>query len=36
MSAKPKLTCKVCKQEITKQVYDNCDGMCLECWDDDS
>jgi len=36
MSSNKKFTCKNCGREITKQVYENCEGMCLECWDDDS
>ncbi|MCW3998792.1 MAG: hypothetical protein NWE93_00965 [Candidatus Bathyarchaeota archaeon] len=35
MSTKTKLRCKACGRPITQQVHDNCDGMCLECWDDE-
>lgn len=29
-----KLHCQVCGREISKEDYDNYDGMCWECWDD--
>lgn|GEM_PF-2237688 len=35
MSSNKKLHCKNCGREITKHDDENCDGMCLECWDDE-
>lgn len=26
--------CSVCGREISEDEYDNYDGMCWECWDD--
>jgi predicted nucleic acid-binding Zn ribbon protein len=26
--------CEVCGQKISKEEYEECDGMCWECWDD--
>jgi hypothetical protein len=29
-----KYHCAVCGREISEEDYDNQDGMCWECWDD--
>jgi NMD protein affecting ribosome stability and mRNA decay len=29
-----KLYCSVCGREIDEDEYENFDGMCWECWDD--
>jgi NMD protein affecting ribosome stability and mRNA decay len=35
MSAtKKKRFCEVCGKEIIQQEYEDYDGMCWECWDD--
>jgi hypothetical protein len=31
---KRKHHCEVCGREISQQEYDDHDGMCWECWDD--
>jgi NMD protein affecting ribosome stability and mRNA decay len=31
---KKKHHCEVCGREISQEEYDNYDGMCWECWDD--
>jgi len=30
---KQKVACEVCGREITREDYDNYQGMCWECWD---
>lgn len=29
-----KHNCQVCDREMSQEDYDNYDGMCWECWDD--
>ncbi|MGB9671759.1 MAG: hypothetical protein ACPLZY_01270 [Candidatus Norongarragalinales archaeon] len=32
--SKEKFYCEVCGCEIDEEEYENFDGMCWECWDD--
>jgi hypothetical protein len=34
LSSNKKYLCETCSREITKEDYDNYDGLCWECWDD--
>jgi len=29
-----KFYCSICGREISEEEYENFDGMCWECWDD--
>lgn len=34
MSSSKRFECSVCGKEIGQDEYDEYDGMCWECWDD--
>jgi transcription initiation factor IIE alpha subunit len=34
LSSENKYHCEVCGREITQQEYEDYEGMCWECWDD--
>jgi hypothetical protein len=34
VSSEKKYNCEVCGREINREEYDNYEGMCWECWDD--
>jgi DNA-directed RNA polymerase subunit RPC12/RpoP len=34
MQPTKKYECAVCGKEISKQEYEDYEGMCWECWDD--
>jgi len=33
-SEESRFYCSVCGREISREDYENYDGMCWECWDD--